>query len=43
MLLARAMAGRDTRNALVQQLTALISVLSEAAGDSIRGPLEIDV
>ena len=43
MLLARAKAGRDTRNVLVQQLTALISALSEAARDSIRGRLEIDV
>ena len=43
MLLARTKAGRDTRNVLVQQLTALISALSEAVRDSIRGPLEIDV
>src|SRR5580698_10510958 len=43
MLLARAKAGRDTRNVLVQQLTARISALSEAVRDSIRGRLEIDV
>jgi hypothetical protein len=43
MLLARAKTGRNTRNVLVQQLTALIPALSEAVRYSIRGPLEIDV